>query len=663
LAEPRKSRWPEWGTRVVGAILLASTVTWLHFFALRRELPGGEWSLPVDDTYIHLQYARSIVEGHPFTYHRGDGYSTGSTSPLYAMFLAPFVAVGFTGERAVPLTLVLGGVFLALTFLLLLRLGRQLGNPTAGRVAAAVFCTWGFVWFCFFGGMETGFYITLLLACLSSFITWSRQSDPRPRVTMVLLAGALPLVRPEGVFLLAVLLGVVLWRLLQRGTRGAWLRWAIALAPVALYYLCNLLLTGRLSTAGMVSKSILHAPYLDGVEKTLRFLGNLFDAIKLFLAGGDPQYLSLLLALPGVAALCTLAFHERARRSLGPYLILVGWMFVALLSASMHMIKIAQWTRYYLPAFALVLLGTGFAISWLAQGLRRRWIAAGTVAALLLFQSGQTFHWMELYQRDLSVIFRKQAAAGRAVQRLPESARVLVCDAGAVPWFSRRRTFDIVGLTSPLRYNDFRNGVGSRFELFERLPPSRRPDYVAAYDFCLWPGARGAPIGVFVDMVVAPIIERGAGTGERPATPLPASAQVVDKLDVADLESEAGHRYGQTPEATIAENLLRRAHVGSSTTVITDGGRLVRARESFRLRGRPGQPATLIVRSHQDRPGRLQIRFGGEVLALQLPRTPPDEFTETSVPLPTHAVHERNTVEVRTDGGYAAYHYFLVQGR
>jgi hypothetical protein len=458
-------------------VLLAAAVTTIHFVALRQELPG-QWSVPVDDTYIHLQYARSIVKGHPFQYHRGDGYSTGSTSPLYAVLLAPFVAVELDGTRAVPVTLLLGGVWLALTFLLLLRLGRQLGSPLAGWAAAALSCTWGFVWICYFGGMETGLWVTLILAAASSFVAWSRQADPRPRSWTMISAGLLPLVRPEGLFLLVALLTVVAWRLWRRSatSRSAWLRWSLVLLPTALYYLVNLILTGRFSTAGMVSKSLLHAPYLGAAEKASRFFDQFLETLRLFLAGGDPLYLNLWVTLPGLTALAALAVHEWARRSRGPRLLLCGWAIIALLAASMHNIRITHWTRYYLPGFVLVLLGTGFAIAWLARGLRRRWLGVGAVAALLLVQAEQTQRWIKVYRRDVSAIHNKQAAGARAVMRLPVSARVLVCDAGAIPYFSRRWTFDIVGLTTPLRWNYFRNGVGSRFELFERLPPERRPE-------------------------------------------------------------------------------------------------------------------------------------------------------------------------------------------
>ena len=43
---------------------------------------------PLDDTYIHLQYARLLADGYPFHYVAGEGYTTGATSPAYVALLA-----------------------------------------------------------------------------------------------------------------------------------------------------------------------------------------------------------------------------------------------------------------------------------------------------------------------------------------------------------------------------------------------------------------------------------------------------------------------------------------------------------------------------------------------------------------------------------------------
>src|SRR5687767_13469159 len=52
----------------------------------------GQWSAPLDDVFIHFDFARSAAQGHPFEWISGNGYSSGSTSLIY-----PFVlAVGYS---------------------------------------------------------------------------------------------------------------------------------------------------------------------------------------------------------------------------------------------------------------------------------------------------------------------------------------------------------------------------------------------------------------------------------------------------------------------------------------------------------------------------------------------------------------------------------------
>jgi len=52
-------------------------------------ITGGELSLPLDDSFIYLQYARVIAQGHPFVYSPGNAPTTGATSLLWPFLLLP----------------------------------------------------------------------------------------------------------------------------------------------------------------------------------------------------------------------------------------------------------------------------------------------------------------------------------------------------------------------------------------------------------------------------------------------------------------------------------------------------------------------------------------------------------------------------------------------
>ncbi|NNF06258.1 MAG: hypothetical protein HKN21_05825, partial [Candidatus Eisenbacteria bacterium] len=58
---------------------------------LARSNTQGEFTPPLDDTYIYLQYARSASQGAPLEYQIGESPTRGATSLLYPFLLAPFV--------------------------------------------------------------------------------------------------------------------------------------------------------------------------------------------------------------------------------------------------------------------------------------------------------------------------------------------------------------------------------------------------------------------------------------------------------------------------------------------------------------------------------------------------------------------------------------------
>ena len=649
---------------LVGAFALA--VAGLHYWVLKVEFKGLYWSVPLDDAYIHFRYAQQIADGNLFSYQPGDPYTTGCTSPLYVLLLALPFMLGVEGMAIVPVVLMLGAGWLAATILLLLRLGRQLHNPGAGRMAAALWGSCGFVWYCLFCGMETGLYITLLLGLLSLFISWSAGPPRRPSVALLVLAALLPVTRPEGALLLAALLAVVLARgVLRRGDQRRLrplLWWALTLLPGVAYHGANRALTGTFTTAGAMSKSLLTAPYFEPHQRAVQFATQLFETARAFLSGADPLYFGLLVTVPGLVALVALALREGSRRVAGVHILLALWTAVALLSASLHFIRIARWTRYYLPLFLLVLIGAGFAWTWLARSLQRRWIVAAATVVLVFFQGDGVVRWMKSYHRDVVTIHTKQAATGRAVRHLPRGSRVLVCDAGAIPFLSNRPIFDIVGLTSPIHHNYFRHGAGSRFELFEGLTDQQRPTHVAAYDFCLWPGARGRILSIKHNMLVAPVIEDGAGSGHTPGGKFAGS--VVDRLDVADLRSEQAHGYVVWPPGKMQGNRIHRAPLISGGPVVSDGGRLVSEHERFQFSARPGVELTVLARYTAGLDVPLLVELNQTTRLLMLKHSPRG-YHQLSFKVPAAQVKAVNTMRVTTreEAPYHSYHYFILQGK
>ena len=84
---------------VIAAILYLVIISVLALIYLRQATAFGTNAplMPVDDAYIHFQYARQAASGEPFVYNAGQDPSSGATSLLYPLILAIGYKLGFMG--------------------------------------------------------------------------------------------------------------------------------------------------------------------------------------------------------------------------------------------------------------------------------------------------------------------------------------------------------------------------------------------------------------------------------------------------------------------------------------------------------------------------------------------------------------------------------------
>ena len=107
----------------------------------------GHPAAALDDAYIHFQYARAIAEGHPLRFQAAAPVTSGATSALWPLMLAPFWALGARDNAIVWIAWLL-------SFAALGGLAWEAGKLTerlAGRVAsvgavAMTLAFGGFLW-------------------------------------------------------------------------------------------------------------------------------------------------------------------------------------------------------------------------------------------------------------------------------------------------------------------------------------------------------------------------------------------------------------------------------------------------------------------------------------------------------------------------------------
>src|SRR5260221_2963915 len=142
-----------------------------------RASAGGP-ILPLDDAYIHFQYARVLAEGHPFQYNPGQPPTSGATSLLYPIILAVGYKLGFTGLQLGWWALGIGGLSWLLSAWVVYRLAAHDGTLAAHRIGllvAIAFALSGSLAWAFVSGMETGLMILATLTTLWYIVVADRR--------------------------------------------------------------------------------------------------------------------------------------------------------------------------------------------------------------------------------------------------------------------------------------------------------------------------------------------------------------------------------------------------------------------------------------------------------------------------------------------------------
>lgn len=627
---------------VLGAVALLHLVSALQ--ALRRftGTPGGA----LDDAYIHFQFATGLARGRFFEWTPGGGYSTGATSILWPVLLAPAYWIGLREERMVVWAAGLGALGLwACAWCAYRVLSHDIGSRAWGGLGAALVLTSGPLLFGFFGGMEIP-----LVAALALGIVWADQAS-RHRTALV-LAALLPLARPE--WTVVTVFVVLLYAREHRGFAPS-----LALAPLAAYLALNLALTGRMATNGAVAKSLAYDADLTTLGAAEVWARSVLELFRTHMGGLVP------IVVPMLAAAAVL----RPSRTVRLAAALAGLGLAASLTVAD---PFRHWNRYQVPAVPLLLMVSVAGLASLASVVRntrvRAMVAGLSGIALVGWQAAAIVRHRDQLAYGSRDIQRQQVRMGRWMRaHLPPGSVVALNDAGAIPLFSGLPAIDLMGLGTAGFAAPWREGEGAVFEALERLPPARRPRYFAIYTrWVNLPDLYGPVLHRVTltdnrtcgdaEKVLLEARWESANSGDRPL--LPHAGVVVDEVDVADLESERAHGYAiDRPARTI----YRREPCAGR--LVSDGGRVVHAFERMRVALRPGRDARLVWRTDAWLPADVRVSVDGTLASrARLPQV--RAFIEPEVVLGAALLaRERPEVRVELDppGEMSTFHYWVLQ--
>ena len=643
------------------------------------ERAGGP-ALPLDDSFIHLQYAKRLAAGHWFSYTPDAGYSSGATSLLWPLTLAPFFVLGVCGLEAIWVVWGLGALLHAALALEVARITAGLGGRGAGLAAAAMCFAFGaHAWFAY-SGMETMALTWMLargvrVACERCELERERSFSAAPLASpwqLVALGIVAPLVRPEGILgtAMAVLVGLREARV-AAPTRPSWQRVALIAAPAAgplVLPSMHLLFAGHAASSTAMVKWLALNPYLDRGEVIDSTLANVRLLLTDLLAGGTWTWLFVpegfvYLLFGGIIAMAALA----AKRGAWWRALMVGIVIGGTLLPTTYDTMLWNRVRYIWPfgwswLVAVTCLGAGIGEIFATRRPLLRIVSPVLWWGLVAHLAGHLGTVIDDLATSARAISRQQVALGQwARETLPADAVIGVNDTGAIAYMSERMTFDVVGLTTEGEARYWAEGSGSRFEHYEQLPRRALPTH-----FIVYPGWMRMPAILGERLADATVFDQSIlggktmvayrarhdllGTGAKPAD---GAGDVLDELDVSDIRSERDHGYWRGDAearfnvATLAQQLDGR--------LVADGGRRERAEDRFTLKA--SSAAQLVLRVRCDLA--LEVWVGADRIGEPQTLSETDGWQERAIDLPASDKPRSMTVRAVGPARFDSWHYWL----
>ncbi len=677
------------------------------YLALSLSVSADPLLMPLDDTYIHFQYARQMAEGRPFVYNEGDPATSGGTSLIYPPLLAFGYLLGFTGWALAYWALALGIVFFAGSTWLVYLIGSA--NPLKpDQPNQAQYAFWLAVAFAFCGpaiwaalsGMETALFVFLVLLTLYAI------QRARFRLAIV-VATLMTLTRPEGVILAGITAG--LWPYTRR-RQLIWL--SIPVLVGLIQPAINFLATGSASSSGMVAKSHLYNTGAPFDERIVAILDSFVRLWRELFTGHSPDFGTFTPWIMVQAAVVALAFGAvlawRTRR-INAALVMLIWVLA--LTAAVSTLDTAFWQfkRYQLPVMALFFPAAAWGVALIgerfaeAAGMRWRWIR-WALPVIIVIGSGLTaITFARNYRNNVQVVRDQQVKMAQWVRdNLPEDARVGVHDVGLVRYFGDRVLYDVVGLTTPGPAEAWRQGPGA---IYEHMASSEyRPDFFAIYPdvqglrYLLDAGVFGSILAEFPIKMPehnvaaatdyqAVYVADWSNTRDQEIIAQDSTlnylaqlegATLVDEIDVANLESEADHDYtwwqDDQPEGFVTEVYRNVYHACGleygPDCWATDGGRVLTGGEEFTIKTIPGQDLLLVTRVHGRASVPIRVLVNDYHYVLRVQPELPGRWVEIVTLVPGYTIKEETLIRIEphTDpevysDGYMPYYHWAYQGK
>lgn len=406
----------------------------LLLLALLLPLRGGF----TDDGYIHIQYARNIIDRGEYSFNEGE-VSFGTTSPLWVVGLAALGTFFEDREALIALSRILSWLsgFLSLVglYYLVVALG---GKRSTAVLAALAFAA--DAWFVRWTALSMETSAAVLAVILMGLASVKADRDRRSAAFLGFFIVIASLVRPEVYLAFPVFLVSVWLRRRNVEARCVWTTLVVAALLIIPWLVFAHWHVGSLlpNTAGAKSGGLVSNPVVF-IRK--------FEPVVIII--GSTQWLLVSAALVSV-----LWFRGRSRLFAPPFRFLLAWTIALPVAYVLFDIQILS--RYLLLVTPFVCV---FGFLALEQLVERRFTArvgkgllVAGAAVTILASAGFYFKVVvpptRAFTEDLATNMKGIAEFVR--DNSGEDAVVAAADIGYLAFYSRRRVLDLGGLVEPL---------------------------------------------------------------------------------------------------------------------------------------------------------------------------------------------------------------------
>lgn len=455
-------------------ILVAFSFLAFSLFNIQENRIAGESGVPLDDSWIHFQFARNVARGYGFSYNPGHE-TPGSTSPLWVYILAGTYKItgGFLSSSKV-----LGLLFLLVAVWALYNISRYIDpNRWCAFLVALFTLLAGRLFWGVLSGMEIGLFTMLTHVGILLYLKFEPAS-PKSFVTTVFF-GLTTLARPEGAALFAFACLLTFWQLFcSRKRNSDHIPFKRAFVAFVLHVLIFMVLvlpqvwfcfktTGHpLPTTFYAKTQGLHIGFVS-VRYIIKVVYFLFRDHPLF-------FLTLPFGLWHIG-------RKGIRGDIKVSILVLWFCGLPLLNAVINPITWhhGRYVMFLIPLFFLFSVH-GCYFGFNVVKLRGVKLKEGFLLLSFICSLALLFHWSRIYAENVDNVNQMDVRMGRWIENnLPLNATVAASDVGAIAFFSERSILDTDGLVTP-EVIPYVKELGREQGVFQYLV-KKKPDFVVAF--------------------------------------------------------------------------------------------------------------------------------------------------------------------------------------